>query len=102
LRFTLIGLSAAWLPALLLAQLLHALTFGVHHSASISTLQRWFDTSQQARAQALYVMIGYGLGGSAGVLAASLVWTSVSPDAVFLLAGVAAAAGWLALRWVPR
>src|SRR5690606_29412653 len=53
LRFTMIGLSAAWLPALLLAQLLHALTFGVHHSASIATLQHWFDPSQQARAQAL-------------------------------------------------
>jgi PPP family 3-phenylpropionic acid transporter len=102
LRFALIGLSAGWLPALVVAQLLHAVTFGVHHSASIATLQRWFEPGQQGRAQALYVTIGYGLGGSVGVLVASLVWTRVSPDAVFMVSAVAAAAGWLALRGVPR
>jgi PPP family 3-phenylpropionic acid transporter len=102
LRFALIGLCAGWLPALIVAQLLHAITFGVHHSASIATLQRWFEPGQQGRAQALYVTIGYGLGGSVGVLAASLVWTRVSPDAVFIVSAVAAAAGWLALRGIPR
>jgi PPP family 3-phenylpropionic acid transporter len=102
LRFVLVGLAGDWLPALIFAQLLHAMSFGVHHSATIATLQQWFGPAQQARAQALYVMIGYGLGGSAGMLAASFVWSAVSPDAVFLVAGAAAAAGWLALRRVPR
>jgi len=97
LRFVAIGLSAGWLPAILLAQLAHAVTFGIHHSATIATLQQWFEPAQQARAQALYVTIGYGLGGSAGVLVASWVWTAVSPGATFVVAGFAAALGWLAL-----
>lgn len=100
LRFLLIGASAGWLPAILLAQLAHAVTFGIHHSATIATLQEWFEPPQHARAQALYVMVGYGLGGSAGVLVASWVWTAVSPDATFVVAGFAAGLGWLALRRV--
>ena len=102
LRFLLIGLSSGWLPAILLAQLAHAVSFGIHHSATIATLQAWFEPPQQARAQALYVMIGYGLGGSAGVLAASWVWTAVSPDATFVVAGLAAGLGWLALRRIAE
>jgi len=98
LRFALIGLAAHWLPALIVAQLLHAVTFGIHHSATVATLQRWFEPAQQARAQALYVMIGYGLGGALGVLAASWVWTAVSPPAAFLMSAVAAALGGLAFR----
>lgn len=99
LRFALIGLSAGWLPALVLAQLLHAVTFGIHHSATIATLQRWFEPAQQGRAQALYVTVGYGLGGAIGVLAASWVWTAASPPAVFLVSAAAAATGGWVFRW---
>ena len=98
LRFTLTGLAAGWLPALAIAQLLHAVTFGVHHTATVATLQHWFEPAQQARAQALYVMVGYGLGGALGTLAASWVWTAVSPSAAFLVSAVAAALG----AWVFR
>jgi PPP family 3-phenylpropionic acid transporter len=98
LRFALIGLAAEWLPALVVAQLLHSVTFGIHHSATVATLQRWFEPAQQGRAQALYVMVGYGLGGALGVLAASWVWTAVSPPAAFLMSAVAAALG----GWVFR
>lgn len=101
-RFALIGATAGWLPAIVVAQLMHAVTFGVHHSATIATLQRWFEPAQQARAQALYVMIGYGLGGSAGVLVASWVWTKISPDATFLVSAAAAALGWLVFRRARR
>lgn len=102
LRFVAIGLSAGWLPAIIVAQLAHAITFGVHHSASIATLQAWFEPAQQARAQALYVTIGYGLGGSAGVLVASAVWSAVSPGASFVVSGAAAAIGWWVLREAAR
>ena len=98
LRFALIGLAAGWLPALVLAQLMHAVTFGVHHTATVATLQHWFEPAQQARAQALYVMVGYGLGGALGTLAASWVWAAVSPSAAFLVSAVAAALG----AWVFR
>ncbi|MCE2871520.1 MAG: MFS transporter, partial [Oxalobacteraceae bacterium] len=67
-RFLMIGWGAESLWILLLAQVLHAATFGVHHSASVATLQRWFAGPLQARGQALYISISYGLGGTLGGL----------------------------------
>jgi PPP family 3-phenylpropionic acid transporter len=98
LRFVMIGLAAHWLAAIVVAQLMHAATFGIHHSATVGLLQRWFEPAQQGRAQALYAMIGYGLGGSAGVLVASRVWQSWSPEAAFVVSGIAAGLGWVVLR----
>jgi PPP family 3-phenylpropionic acid transporter len=97
-RFVLIGVAAHSLPALVVAQLLHAVTFGIHHSATMATLQRWFEPGQHARAQALYAMVGYGLGGALGVLGASFVWSVLSPQAVFLVSAAAALAAGVVFR----
>ena len=56
-RFLLIGFAADSWGWLLLAQLLHAATFGVHHSASVATLQRWCAGPLLARGEALFMSI---------------------------------------------
>jgi PPP family 3-phenylpropionic acid transporter len=105
-RFCLIGLFAQSLLWLLLAQILHAATFGVHHSASVATLQRWFSGPLQARGQAIYTSISYGLGGTLGGLVLSVFWDDFGARTVYFaaagiaLAGVAAAA--LSYRWQPH
>ena len=101
LRFALIGISEGSLGLIVLSQLLHALTFGTHHTAIQVLLQTWFDPGQQARAQALYATIGYGFGGTAGGLAASWLWVHVSPAAAFHGAAIMTLAGWLAW-WIGR
>ncbi|MES2152969.1 MAG: MFS transporter [Pseudomonadota bacterium] len=104
LRFVMIGAGAQSLLVLVLAQLLHAATFAAHHSASVQTMQRWFGGALQARGQALYISVAYGVGGSLGGLFMSLVWDALGPHAVYYaaaalaLAGAGAAA--LALRWI--
>ncbi|GIZ52402.1 MFS transporter [Noviherbaspirillum aridicola] len=106
LRFLLIGFGAASLLLLVLAQVLHAATFAAHHSASVATLQRWFAGPLQARGQALFTSISYGLGGTLGGLVMSLFWDSFGARAVYLaaavfsLAGAAAAA--CSYRWHPQ
>jgi PPP family 3-phenylpropionic acid transporter len=105
-RFCLIGFFAQSLLWLLLAQILHAATFGIHHSASVATLQRWFSGPLQARGQAIYTSISYGLGGTFGGLVLSVFWDDFGARAVyfaaagFALAGAAAAA--LSYRWQPH
>jgi PPP family 3-phenylpropionic acid transporter len=105
LRFLMIGFGAQSLLLLLTAQILHAASFGVHHSASVATLQRWFSGPLQARGQALYISISYGLGGTAGGLTLSVVWDRFGAQLVYLtaaacaLAGAAAAA--MSYRWQP-
>ena len=98
LRFALIAEAAHVVVLLVLAQVLHAVTFAVHHSASILTIQRWFRGRATARGQALYVSIGYGFGGTAGSLLAAWLWSAIGPSAAFLSSSVAALLGWLAVR----
>jgi len=74
----------------------------VHHSASILTIQRWFHGSATARGQALYVSVGYGVGGTAGSLLAAWLWSQYGASAAFLSSSAAALAGWLAVRRARR
>ncbi len=92
-RFFMIGFGAHSFTLLVLAQLMHAVTFGMHHSASMALLQRWFGSGLTARGQALYVAVGYGLGGSLGGLVAAQWWERVSPAAAFLGSAMVAMLG---------
>jgi PPP family 3-phenylpropionic acid transporter len=97
-RFFLIAELAQIALVLVLAQLLHAVTFAVHHSASVLTIQRWFPGRAAARGQALYTSVGYGVGGTMGSLIAAWLWTEISPSAAFLSSSAAALLGWCAVR----
>lgn len=93
LRFIVIGAGAGWLALLVLAQLLHGVTFAAHHSASIMAMQRWFSGPLQASGQALYISLAYGVGGTAGSLFMSLCWEELGPHAVYYAAAALALAG---------
>ncbi len=98
LRFAMIG-AAPRLPAVLVAaQLLHGATFAAHHSASVSTMQRWFAGPLQSRGQALYISIAYGLGGSLGGLFLAKCWERFGPGSVYWVACALAACALLAIR----
>jgi len=81
---------------------MHAVTFGLHHSAVMALLHRWFGTAQQGRAQAMYTTLGYGLGGGAGGITAGWLWAGIGPQAAFYTAALAAALGWGAVVLVRR
>jgi len=103
LRFAMIGAGAQSLALLVAAQLLHAATFALHHSASVQTMQRWFSGALQARGQALYISISYGVGASIGSLALTQVWQSAGPQFIYYVASGLVAAGAIAAalsyRW---
>jgi len=106
LRFGAIGLGAGWLAVLVLAQLLHAFTFAAHHCASITAMQRWFGGPLQARGQALFMSIAYGIGGTCGGLFMSWCWESLGPGSVYgaamVLTVLAAVAAGLFWKWESR
>jgi PPP family 3-phenylpropionic acid transporter len=88
IRFILIAFfPLTWV--LILAQLMHAGTFGAHHSAATKLLQRWFTGPLQARGQALMATVSYGLGGTLGGLAAGWLWDATQPRNVFAMAALA-------------
>jgi len=106
LRFVLIGAAAQVLWLLALAQLLHAATFALHHSSAVMSLQRWFAGPLQARGQALYMSISYGIGGSLGGLFLAQWWERAGPASVYYvaaaLAALSALAAALSFRWQRR
>ncbi len=91
LRWLLLGYLAEHLPILLLAQVLHAATFGSFHVAAIHFVQKSFGERQQGQGQALYATLS-GIGGALGALYAGYSWDSLGADATFALASLATAA----------
>jgi len=95
-RFILIAFfPITWV--LILAQLMHAGTFGAHHSAATKLLQRWFTGPLQARGQALMATVSYGLGGTLGGLLAGWLWDATVPRNVFVMAALACGLGGMAI-----
>ncbi len=103
IRFLMIGFGAESFFVLLIAQILHGVTFGTHHAATVATLQRWFSGPLQARGQALLISMSYGMGGMLGGLILSNVWDQFGPQVVYLVAAGFALCGLIAaslsLRW---
>ncbi|MEW6677809.1 MAG: MFS transporter [Pseudomonadota bacterium] len=86
LRFVLIGFLADNLPVLLFAQLLHALTFGAYHASAMALVHRYFTGRNQARGQALYNSLAFGVGGTIGSLYSGGAWENLGSGETFALA----------------
>jgi PPP family 3-phenylpropionic acid transporter len=99
IRFVLIGYFAST-SFLIVAQLMHAVTFAMHHSASTKLIQTWFTGPLQARGQALFTTVAYGFGGTLGGLCAGWIWDQLGPNQVFGMAAVACALAGLAIYQV--
>jgi len=96
-RFLVIGWGADSLVLLLIAQTLHAATFGSFHAAAISIVHRLFRGRHQARGQAIYGSLTYGVGGTVGSLASGYAWDHYGAGLTFTFAAAAALAGMLLL-----
>ncbi|HCH77156.1 MAG TPA: MFS transporter, partial [Pseudomonas sp.] len=75
-RWVLLGQFAEHLAVLLVAQLMHAATFGSFHAAAIHFVQRSFGHRQQGQGQALYASLS-GIGGALGALYAGYAWSGL-------------------------
>ena len=82
-RFIAIGWGVESLAVVVAAQLLHAFTFGAFHSASVAAVHRLFPGPVQARGQALFSSLCYGVGGMTGSLVAGITWQSLGPALSF-------------------
>lgn len=91
IRWLLLGTLADHLGVLLVAQLMHAATFGSFHAAAIYFVQRSFGHRQQGQGQALYATLA-GIGGALGALYSGYSWASLGPLWTFAIASLAALA----------
>lgn len=96
-RFILIAYGVEHLSLLLLAQALHAITFGAYHAAAAATIHALFRGRHEARGQALYGSISFGAGGTVGGLYSGFTWQQFGPNATFLIAALCAITGYVIL-----
>jgi MFS transporter, PPP family, 3-phenylpropionic acid transporter len=97
IRFAIIALCGDNLPLLLIAQTMHAASFGSFHAAALGYVHRFFRGRNQARGQAIYTSLSFGLGGTIGGLFAGYAWERFGPVYTFGGAALCAFAGMVIL-----
>lgn len=102
LRFLLIGWAVDWVVLLLLAQMLHAFTFGAYHASALGLVHQFFQGKHQSRGQALYGSISYGAGGMLGGLASGPIWQHWGATALYTCSASAALLGFMLMWWKLR
>jgi PPP family 3-phenylpropionic acid transporter len=98
-RFLLIAWGINFPGLIILAQVLHAGTFGAYHAAAVALINRFFKGRHQAKGQALYNSISFGAGGALGSLYAGYTWDRLGPSGTFSIAAGCALAGLILLLW---
>jgi PPP family 3-phenylpropionic acid transporter len=102
IRFIMIGFGVEYPAILIAAQLLHGLTFGAFHSASVAAVGALFPGSARSRGQALYASASFGAGGLAGSLIGGWAWGHLGPQAAFATASALAGLALIAARLGER
>jgi PPP family 3-phenylpropionic acid transporter len=98
LRWLLIGFFPQDLAVLVVAQTLHAATFGSFHAAAIQMVHRFFTGRHRHRGQAVYGSASFGIGGAVGAYYSGQAWETLGPAATFAVAAGCAVAA-LAVAW---
>ncbi len=96
-RFVIIAWCADSLLMLLFAQTLHAASFGSFHAAALGYIHRFFRGRHQARGQAIYTSLTFGLGGTLGGLYSGYAWEQLGAGLTFTGAALCAFIGMLLL-----
>ncbi|KUJ71903.1 MFS transporter [Thiomicrospira sp. WB1] len=101
IRWAMIPLVPDSLGLLVVAQTLHAASYGLFHAAAIYLIDHYFIGPNQSRGQALYASFSHGLGGALGMLVAGYSWEWSGAMLSFMISLVAVLLALvIALRWV--
>jgi PPP family 3-phenylpropionic acid transporter len=98
-RFILIGWGVDYLILLLIAQVLHAATFGAYHAASVGLVHEFFQGRHQSKGQALFGSLTYGAGGMLGGLASGPIWQHYGASVLYSCSAGVALLGLLLILW---
>ncbi len=98
-RWLLIANQAQDLSIMLLAQLMHAASFGLYHAAAIQMIHKLFPGKLQGRGQALYSSLSFGLGGAIGSFLSGYVWNGLGETWIYYMAAIMAGVGFLIAWW---
>ncbi|PTR17250.1 MULTISPECIES: MFS transporter [unclassified Nitrosospira] len=98
-RFLMIGWGVDWPGVILLAQVLHAATYGAHHATAMMVVHQFFQGRHQAKGQALYTSLTFGLGGTLGGIFSGYAWEWLGPGLTFTVSSIAVLLGLVLVVW---
>ncbi len=98
-RFLMIGWGVEWPVVVLLAQILHAATYGAHHVAAMMVVHHFFRGRHQAKGQAFYTSFTFGIGGALGGVFSGYAWEWLGPGFTFSMSALAALLGLGLVIW---
>ncbi|SEL13534.1 MFS transporter [Nitrosovibrio tenuis] len=98
-RFLMIGWGVEWPSVVLAAQILHAATYGAHHATAMLLIHHYFRGRNQAKGQALYTSLTFGLGGTLGGLFSGYGWERLGPGLTFTMSAAAVLLGLVLVAW---
>ncbi len=102
-RWLIIAQAASCLWAMLVAQLLHAVSFGSAHIVAIHLVHFYFGSRHQGKGQALYSSMSFGLGAMLGSLGSGYYWEIYGGPVIFLAAALISLLGFvIAFIWVGK
>ncbi len=102
-RWGLMALGVTSLWVLVVAQCLHALSFGAYHAFANQLIQEQFTGPSQGRGQALYASISFGAGGALGSFVSGWLWDPYQAWVTWTAAAVTCALGaWVAWRGLAK
>lgn len=99
LRFLMIGWGVEWPIIMVVAQILHAATYGAHHIAAMMVVHQFFRGRHQAKGQAIYTSIAYGIGGAIGAISSGYTWDLLGADMTFFVSSAASFIGLILVAW---
>jgi len=99
IRFLMIGWGVEWSAAILLAQVLHAATYGAHHVAAMMVIHHFFRGRHQAKGQTFYTSFTFGIGGALGGVFSGYAWEWMGPEFTFSISALAAFLGLGLIIW---
>jgi PPP family 3-phenylpropionic acid transporter len=101
LRWYLLAVAANKPAILLVSQALHAFSFGMTHAASMHFIHHYFGNKFQSQAQAIYISVGFGIGGAIGAYGTGYFWQQgQGAELTFTLAAMAAGLSAMSLVFV--
>jgi len=99
IRFLMIGWGVEWPAVVLLAQVLHAVTYGAHHVAAMMVIHHFFRGLHQAKGQTFYTSFTFGIGGALGGVFSGYAWEWMGPEFTFSISALAAFLGLGLIIW---
>ncbi|UZE97845.1 MFS transporter [Alkalimarinus alittae] len=88
LRWLMVGVYSEYLVMVVLAQCLHAASFGAMHAVAIHFVHRYFPVNIHGQGQAIYASVSFGAGGALGAIVSGEIVNAYGSPMAFNLAAV--------------